>query len=53
LPTETVKFVVGREGGQSTVDLAFVDERGFVHQVLVVGDGVVKGLAHQLYAIVS
>jgi len=44
---------VGREGGQSTADLAFADERGFVHQLLVVDEEVVKAPAHLLSAIVS
>ena len=43
---------VGREGGQITVGLACVDERDFVHQLLVVGGEVVKGPAHLLSAIV-
>jgi len=42
-----------REGGQSTVNLACVDERVFVHQLLAVGGEVVKGPAHLLSAIVS
>ena len=49
----TAKPVVGQEGGQSTVDLACVDERVFVHQLFAVGDEVVKGPAHLLPAIVS
>ena len=53
LPTKTAKLVVGQERGQSTADLAFVKERGFVHQLLVLGDEVVKGSAHLLSAIVS
>jgi len=39
---ETAKLFVG-QGGKNTVDPAFVDEKGFVHQLLVVGDEVVKG----------
>jgi len=46
---ETAKLFVG-QGGKSTVDLAFVDENGFVHQLLVVGDEVVTGPVHQLSA---
>ena len=41
---------VGQEGGQSTVGLTCVDEREFVHQLLVVGGEVVKGPAHLLSA---
>ena len=34
------------EGGERTVDLAFVDERRLINELLVVGDEVVKGPAH-------
>jgi len=44
---------VGREVGQSTVDLACIDERDFVHQLLVVGGEVAKGPAHRLSAIIQ
>jgi len=40
-------------GGRTDVDPVFVDERGFVHQLLAVGDEVVKGPAHLLSAMVS
>jgi len=41
------------EGGERTVDLAFVDEGGLIHELLIVGDEVVKGPAHLKRAIVS
>ena len=48
----TTKLAVGQEEGQNTVDLAWVDERVFVHQLLAVSGEVVKGPAHLLSAIV-
>lgn len=34
------------EGGERTVDLAFVDERRLIHELLIVRDEVVEGPAH-------
>jgi len=40
-------------GGRTNVDPVFVDERGFVHQPIAVGDEVVREPAHLLSAMVS
>ena len=41
------------EGGERTVDLAFVDERRLIDKLLVVGDKVVERPAHLVSALVS
>lgn len=41
------------EGRERTVDLAFVDERSLIDELLVVGDKVVKRPAHLISALVS
>jgi hypothetical protein len=46
LPTQVAELVVRGEGGERTVDLTFVHERGLIDELLIVGDKVVKGPAH-------